>query len=572
MKQRAPILLGILCILAAGFVAACATIGPPVPAARRGSWSGSPIVMTRYGEIQGYPAAEETWVWPAIPYARPPVGELRWRAPRDPLPWGGRREVRAFNGGCTQFSPILPGTLFGSEDCLYLNIWRPRGGTTGLPVYVWIHGGSNASGSATIVPDYYGTGIAGRAGMVFVSINYRLGPLGWFTHPALRGAASALDASGNYGTLDIIKALQWIRDNIASFGGDPADVTLTGESAGGLNVLSLLIAPPAKGLFHRAIVESGGVISHGMGEADVISQHVLDQLLVRDGKARRLEDARRMSRAMSPVVIRAYLRSKSDRELFRVFQSVTLDMNDTPSVLRDGTVIPREGFDAFSSGTYPNKVPLIIGSNREEMKFMLALGSGVPWPGDLYSAIAHYGSDQWKASAVDGVARRLARTPGQPPVFVYQFAWGAAGEDGKSVLPGDWGGRLGAFHTLEIPFFLGTDTLDALLQILLFSPQNEVGRKALSRAIMRYTATFARYGDPNPPGGVLPAWTPWVNTAGAPKCLVLDVKGDVPDISMTSAELTEDGVLAALRAELAEPVREQTLKYLRASKLPARIP
>jgi para-nitrobenzyl esterase len=439
-------------------------------------------------------------------------------------------------------------------------------------VYVWVHGGSNASGSATIVPDYYGTGIAGRSGMVFVSLNYRLGPLGWFTHPALRDGASPLDASGNYGTLDIIKALQWIRDNIASFGGDPANVTLTGESAGGLNVLSLLIAPPAKGLFQRAMSESGGVISHGMAEADVISRHVLDQLLVHDGRARRLVDAERMARAMGPVVVRAYLRSKSDRELLRTFQEVTLDMNDTPSVLRDGTVIPREGFDAFTTGRYPNKVPLILGSNREEMKFMLALGSGIPWPGDLYTAIARYGSDQWKASAVDGVARRLVRHAGQPPVFVYQFAWGAPGEDGKSVLPGNWGGRLGAFHTLEIPFFLGTDTLEGLLQIVLFSPQNESGRKALSRAIMRYTASFARYGDPNPPGGILPAWKPWVNTPGAPKCLVLDVKGDITDIAMTSAELTEAGVLAALRAELPEPVREQALRYLQASKLPARIP
>jgi para-nitrobenzyl esterase len=544
----------------------------PIPAAHRGAWNGNPLVTTRYGEVQGYQAAEETWVWPAIPYARPPVGELRWRAPRDPLPWSDRREVRAFNGGCTQFSPILPGTMFGSEDCLYLNVWRPRGGAVGLPVYVWIHGGSNASGSATIVPDYYGTGIAGRSGMVFVSLNYRLGPLGWFTHPALRNTASPLDASGNYGTLDIIKGLEWIRDNIAFFGGNPSNVTLTGESAGGLNVLSLLIAPPAKGLFQRAMSESGGVISHSVAEADVQSRRVLDQLLVMDGKARRLQDAERMAQALGPVVIRTYLRSKSDRELLRAFHAVTLDMNDTPSVLRDGTVIPREGFDVFGTGKYVNKVPLILGSNRDEMKFMLALGSGIPWPGDLYSAIAHFGSEQWKASAVDGVARRLAAHPGQPPVFVYQFAWGSSGEDGQSVLPGDWGGRLGAFHTLDIPFFLGTETLEGLLQIVLFTEQNQVGRKELSRSMMRYTASFARTGDPNPPGGVLPLWTPWVNTPGVPKCLVFDVTGDVPTMTMTSEELTEEGVLAALRAELPGPVRELTLRYLRASKLPARIP
>jgi carboxylesterase type B len=206
------------------------------------------------------------------------------------------------------------------------------------------------------------------------------------------------------------------------------------------------------------------------------------------------------------------------------------------------------------------------------MKFMLALGSGIPWPSDLYAAIARFGSDQWKASGVDGVARQLVRQARQPSVFVYQFAWGAPGEDGKSVLPGDWGGRLGAFHTLDIPFFLGTDTVDGLLQMVLFTQQNESGRKALSRAMMRYTASFAQTGDPNPAGGILPAWKPWVNTPGVPKCLILDVKGDITDISMSGAELTEAGVLAALRAELPEPVREQALRYLQASKLPARIP
>jgi para-nitrobenzyl esterase len=558
--------------MAAIVAASCATTVPPFPAAHRGAWNGNPLVTTRYGEVQGYPAAEETWVWPAIPYARPPVGELRWRAPRNPLPWSVRRDARTFNGGCTQFSPILPDSIFGSEDCLYLNVWRPHGGAIGLPVYVWIHGGSNASGSATIVPDYYGTGIAGRSGMVFVSLNYRLGPLGWFTHPALRDSASPQDASGNYGTLDIIKGLEWIRDNIAFFGGNPANVTLTGESAGGLNVLSLLIAPPAKGLFQRAMSESGGVISHSVGEADLLSRRVLDQLLILDGKARRLEDAERTARALKPVVIRAYLRAKSDRELLRAFRAVTLDMNDTPSILRDGTVIPREGFDVFGTGKYANKVPLILGSNRDEMKLMLALGSGIPWPGDVYSAIARFGSEQWKASAVDGVARRLSAHPEQPPVFVYQFAWGSSGGDGRSVLPGNWGSRLGAFHTLDIPFFLGTETLEGLLQIVLFTEQNEIGRKELSRSMMRYTASFAMTGDPNPPGGILPAWKSWVNTPGVPKCLVFDVTGDLPNIFMTSEELTEEGVLAALRAELPAPVREETLRYLGASKLPARIP
>jgi para-nitrobenzyl esterase len=569
-RRRARVLFLIsLCSLAGLLAVPRATAAPR---AKPGPWIGSSIVVTRFGEVRGYQDAQNTWVWVAIPFARPPVGALRWRAPQDPVPWDGVRGPRTFNGGCTQVSPIIAGNIIGSEDCLYLNVWRPRSLETGLPVYVWIHGGSNATGSATMVPDYYGTGIAGRSHMVFVSLNYRLGPLGWFTHPALRSKVSPLDASGNYGTLDIIKALSWIRDNIAAFGGDPRNVTVTGESAGGLNVLSLLIAPPAKGLFRQAMSESGAAITHGMGEADALSRRILDQLLLVDGKAKSREAAAVVATAMHPEQTRTYLLSKSDQEILRSFQAVTMGASDNPSILRDGVVIPREGFNVFSTGNYPNKVPLIIGSNKEEMKLFLYLGREISWKSDLYSAVARYGSDRWKATGVDEIARRLARHPDQPPVFVYQFCWGAPDKNGTNVLPGDWGRMLGAFHSLEVPFFLGTETLEGLLQVFLFSAQNEKGRKALSKAMMAYVASFTARGDPNPPGGILPAWTRWLNKPGAKKCIIFDAKGELAMISMTSDELTGAGVLAALRAELHEPLRTRTLQYLRMSRLPARIP
>jgi hypothetical protein len=168
--------------------------------------------------------------------------------------------------------------------------------------------------------------------------------------------------------------------------------------------------------------------------------------------------------------------------------------------------------------------------------------------------------------------RSLSRHPDQPPVFVYQFCWGAPDKDGASVLPGDWGRMLGSFHSLEVPFFLGTPTLEGLLQAFLFSTSNARGRAALSKAMMAYMAEFSARGDPNPPGASLPAWTPWRNAPGAKKFIIFDARGDVPRISMTGGELTARGVLAALRADLPEPVRTQTLQFLKASKLPARIP
>ena len=571
MERLARFLPIALCALVALLSFSCA--GSPVRGALQepGRWTGAPLVITRYGAVQGAEDADGTWVWKAIPYARPPMGDLRWRAPQDPEPWTGVQRQGAFAAPCTQYSPVFKGSIHGSEDCLYLNVWRPRSGATGLPVYVWIHGGGNSAGSATRVPDYYGSRVAFRSDMVFVSLNYRLGPFGWFTHPALREGASREDASGNYGTLDMIKALKWIRENILAFGGNPDNVTITGESAGGFNVLSLLIAAPAKGLFHRAMSQSGGAITHGIDEADARSEKVLQRLLALDGTERTPADAEARAAAMGPQRIRDYLRSKSDRDILRCYSTWATAMIDNPALLRDGVVLPLEGFGVLASGDYPNKVPLIVGSNKEELKLFLLLAGRIPWRDDLYPAAAKYGSERWKASGVDEIARRLSVHADQPPVYAYLFSWGAPDGNGESPLPGTWGRRLGAFHSLEIPFFLGTDTLNAAMQLILFTRQNEAGRKALSNAMMDYVARFARTGDPNRSGAGLPAWTPWVNDRGAPKCIVFDVHGDKPAIAMTSDELTDDGVMDALKAELSEPVLGRTLEYLAASRMPAGI-
>jgi para-nitrobenzyl esterase len=193
---------------------------------------------------------------------------LRWRAPLAAAPWTGTRTATAMGSPCIQFwGPISglkghEGDVVGAEDCLYLNIWAPAAASTPaaderLPVMVWIHGGGNTIGTGNT---YNGSHLAGSQKVVVVTINYRLGVLGWLSHPALReGAANAADASGNYGVLDMIEALRWVQKNIAAFGGDPANVTVFGESAGGHDVFALLASPLAKGLFQRAIVQSGSL-------------------------------------------------------------------------------------------------------------------------------------------------------------------------------------------------------------------------------------------------------------------------------------------------------------------------
>ena len=205
--------------------------------------------------IEGFEDVSNTWSWQGIPYARPPVGKLRWKAPKTPKAWKGILETKSFSEKCSQFD--LNGNFNGSEDCLYLNVWRPATQEKDLPVYVWIYGGGNSVGSYSD-SNIYGDRLAANANMVVVTISYRLGPMGWFIHECLEDDDPA-NSSGNYGTLDIIDSLKWVKKNIKEFGGNPGNVTIAGESAGGTNVLSLLISPIAKGLFHKAISQSGSL-------------------------------------------------------------------------------------------------------------------------------------------------------------------------------------------------------------------------------------------------------------------------------------------------------------------------
>lgn len=550
-------------------LAGCA--GTPEPAAAGGSpaavrdgpglWTGSEVVVTRFGALRGRPDEAGTLSWKGIPYAEAPVGELRWRAPRDPAPWAGVRDASRFGSRAIQASP-LGGGISGSEDCLYLNVWRPADAETGLPVYVWIHGGGESIGAADIVPDYYGHRVASASRVVYVSVNYRLGPFGWLALPALREGVSAEDDSGNFGTLDLVHALRWIRDNISAFGGDPHVVMISGESAGGMNVLSLLASPLARGLFHRALVQSGVSMTTPLAAAESRAARMLADLLVRDRRARDPSDAVRVAAAMSPAETRAYLRGTSARRILRRYRWGLGELLDNPPLVRDGVVLPADGYRCFETGAYASRVPIVIGSNADEVKLFRYFAGSLDWREAAYEAVARYGSDVWKADSVDGVARRLAAHADQPPVFAYLFRWGALRDDGTSVLPGSWGRRLGAFHSLEIPFFLGTDTVNGVMQRFLFSRANEPGRRALSAAMMSAIARFIRTGDPNGPGA--PAWPAWSNAPGAPKTLVLDADRERALFSVSTVEATRKAAERALRAAVGDAAAETFIAEQRA--------
>ncbi|MCX7027824.1 MAG: carboxylesterase family protein [Spirochaetes bacterium] len=556
MKHRHPaLILAILPGLAAGTLslflfASCA--GSPdqheAAASRLGSWTGSRIAATEYGLVRGRPDSLATISWKGLPYAAPPVGDLRWKAPRPPEPWQGVREASAFGSQPLQRLPVL-GWMRGSEDCLYLNVWRPADSRSRLPVYFWIHGGGNSMGSAGS-SDYHGQQLAAKAGIVFVSVEYRMGPFGWFAHPGLV-TGDAEDDSGNYGTLDLIAALRWVRDNITSFGGDPGNVTIAGESAGAFNVLTLLIAPKARGLFHRAVAESGY-------RTDSTPEKILDFAA---GIARGLDSSAEASAEL--------LRRAPAKKVLSLARQGLAGMLDFPYPNWDGKVLPAEGFAAFSDPSKVADVPLMIGTNKEETKLFQWLGRKNP--GDpVYQAGAELASARWKAEGADSIADAiLSGDPGRK-VYVYRFDWGAPDREGKSVFGGRAGLKVGAAHAMEISFFLQNDSVYAnALPLQLFTRANEPGRKDLQGIMGSLLSSFVKTGDPNGaerlPGTreSLPVWESWSAAASEPPFMVFDAGRTEANPRLERGRMTVETTKAALEA-YGEPLRsrlEATLKW-----------
>lgn len=530
------------------------------------------------GAVVGFVGEYGSHVWQGIPYAKAPVGDLRWRAPQPPLPWKDTREALHFGLPCTQYASPLggvtsaaPGTPIGSEDCLYANVYAPRfapdtvpQGEARLPVMLWIHGGGHTIGEGGF---YNGGNLAVRENVVVVTFNYRLGAFGWFRHAALRaGARNEQDRSGNFGTLDTIGALEWVRDNISAFGGDPNNVTIFGESAGGANVYALLLAAKAKGLFHRAIVQSGGLsfdtdtkaenltTDEPPGEANS-SGEVLLRLLVADRLADNREAALARVATMGNAGVEAYLRGKSNFEILSGYEPFeSTGMIDMPKVFRDGVVLPQdEPRQLLASGTY-NKVPVMVGTTRDENKlFMFGNPQHVCrtlwiiWrlrDERMYNLTAEYLAKWWKADGADEPATAMRAAQG-PSVYVYRFDW----DEEPTILGADLSAMLGASHGFEIPFVYGHFNLGPEGNRL-FTAENEAGRKELSDKMMSYWAAFAYAGNPNRGrDGDLTEWKAWDDSSpGAAKFIVLDTQTG-GGVRMSSDSLTRERLLVDINAD-----------------------
>lgn len=521
-----------------------------------GTWNNDPSVGTKYGLVVGY-SDRNTWCWKGIPYATPPVGQLRWKAPLDPVSWLGTRKTRKFGNSAAQVMPFLGST--GSEDCLYLNIWRPKSAETELPVYLYIHGGGNSIGTAA-TSAYFGNAVAERSNMLYVSVNYRLGAMGWFMHPAVTSSGSPEDQSGNYGTLDLIKALQWVRDNIKAFGGDPSNVTIAGESAGAFNVLSLLVSPVAKGIFHRAVVESGLALIWTTQDAVAQSHKLLMALLVKDRIVSNDEEAEQLIGIMKEDEINTYLHSKSAFAITRSIPSRDFGMAEWRALFADGTVLAAEGYSVFSTGKWANKVPVIIGCTKDEMKLFGLFRKNPPLNTPEYDLVWKYNSLLWRANGVDGVASKMAAHT-DVPIYAYRFDWGSVDDNGVSVLPGNKGRALGAHHAAEIPFFLGMGVSElAMLTGRTHTKLNQPGRERLTDLCMSYLSNFAKTGNPN--GADLPHWPAWDNAKGKEKVLVLDAGLDDLRLSYLSEAISVQSVIDLANFELEESERVGVLAML----------
>lgn len=534
------------------------------------------------GPVVGAAGQSGEQMWRGIPYAQPPTGERRWRAPQPLPPWQETRQALAPGSPCPQYAsplggvPGKDGTVVGNEDCLYLNVYAPRfapgevpTGAHRLPVMLWIHGGGNSIGEAGF---YHPGRLAADERVIVVTTNYRLGPLGWMRHAALRDGATPAEGSGNFATLDLVAALQWVRDNIGAFGGNPDNVTIFGESAGGQNVFTLLFAPQAKGLFHRAISQSGGLWmstpeqgEHFTDDPDPGDAHssneVLLALLQRDGSAADRAAAKAKLAAMTPAQAAAYLRGKSAAELLAVYTPYPGNgMVEMPKVFRDGTVLPAEDpMVRFARPDGWNRVPVILGTNRDENRlFMFGDPHWVKryfWivprltNEPLYVVTSEYLARNWKATGADMPAAAMRGTTDD--VYVYRFDW----DEQPHLLGADLAVMLGAAHGFEIPFVFDHFDLGPQGNVM-WTDENKPGREQLSRAMMGYWAEFARSGRPGrggPDGTV--EWTAWdPGSPDALKYLILDTENG-GGIRMSADTVTLDRLRSDLAADprLANP-------------------
>lgn len=471
-------------------------------------------VHTRSGVVTAYQAPNEILQWSDIPYAQPPVGDMRWKAPRElnaaesiitPKP----TPVMCAQPGSEYVEGAAGTPVIGQEDCLYLDVLAPSfDRSVRKPVMVWIHGGGNTTGHKS---NYDFSKLVASQNVIVVALNYRLGALGWISHPAIQGEGAVenavgidkLDKTSNFGTLDLIAGLQWVRDNITAFGGDASNVTVFGESAGGHNIYALLSSPQARPLFDKAIVQSGytttvtptegfnkaGVFPHiGRGSWNVFSALGFD----------------------NDTVTGSVLRSLSAESIITAYESLPNDHRE-PLTTADGIVIPEGGILAALRALGPeDAIPVMAGTNKDEVTLWLGRNRyfvDVSYPltkwgppmlelvdPKLYANWVATRSRAWKLRGVDTPLHALAEV-GFTDLYAYRFDWD---ETDDSVFA-EFSSLLGAPHAAEIAFLIGRPMYGPIGDYMY--PES-ASAESTTKMMMTAWANFAKVGNPGEPVGI----------------------------------------------------------------------
>ena len=507
------------------------------------------LVSTSTGKVKGY-IDNKVLNYDDIPYAKPPIGDLRWKAPRELLD-PERIIQRQENNFCIQEPSSMggapgEGVMTGSEDCLYLDIKTPRKKfSEPLPVMFWIHGGGNTSGLKDLY-DY--STMVDRHNVIVVTINYRLGAFGWFTHPSIQSNQMGLDKTSNFGTLDIIQALKWVNKNIELFGGDPNNITIFGESAGGHNVLSLMVSPQAKGLFHKAISQSGYTTSVSTSQAFVIEEthptfnHTSNEVI-----KRLIED----HEDLASEELYKKLLGLSAEEFFGEYSDKS--NLEVPLLTNDGIVIPLEGLEkALGNPKNVVDIPLMAGSNRDEVKLWIGtaeyfvkldysfLGSilGIPRvtlkDEGAFEAFNYYRSEAWKIRGVIEPISSINKA-GFQNTYAYRFDW----DDHRRFIVADFKKLIGASHGTEISLVTGNNKLVEGYGFLIYP--NGPSKRFVSRNMMKFWSNFAKDGKPGVSSNGI-EWDSYNHLQDSKNLMILDNKKNmkIVDSETTYKSLVEE--------------------------------
>ena len=482
---------------------------------------------TEQGPVRGKLSEPGAIAWLGVPFAD--VTE-RWTLPKLPRPRTEPLAATNFREPPLQLAgDSLSKRVVGSEDCQYVDIYAPVGAgpDESLPVMFWIYGGGQTSGSSRA---YDASRLAAENGVVVIVTNYRVGPFGWFHHPSIIPEG----ASGHFALYDLMAALEWVRRNAASFGGDPLNITIFGESAGAQNVLALYMAPAAEDLFDKAIIQSGGFWNMNPGQATntvsgdppgtpASATEIVIDLLLGEGRVQTREAGEAL--AGHDEGIGEWLRQLPNETILEVYRDKSNLMYNIPSVVYDGLLMPATPGSAAAK-------PLLVGANRDEQKlFQIYDPSLVRWTGtkaqiidtQRYEAFNRYYSHWLNFDGVDQVANMATGA-----VYAYRFDW----DDVGATPDRDWPQIMGAAHGLEIPFVFGNFRMGFFADEL-FDESNNEGRIELSASIRSYWTQFARTGNPGRGrNGTLPRWELW----NGEQKLVFDAKPE-GGIRMESAAI-----------------------------------